>query len=230
MNERLKILISYLIETRKVFNQTDFANIIGKSKSQLSEMISNKRPISEQTVHIIISKFPEFNRTWLLTGEGEMINNSDDLKGRLLEFIDSQGISKSEFERNVGLSNGYINNFKGSLGSEKLECILIRYPKLNVRWLILGEGEMTNEGCAGNKKTETMLLKALSAFHTNNPDEAKDIMCELQLLKQEKELRAKFDMEIARKDEIIAKLTDMLEVSQKKVATDAKCADAKQVG
>lgn len=75
-----------------------------------------------------------------------------DLKSRLLEFIDLQGISKSEFERNVGLSNGYINNFKGSLGSEKLECILIRYPELNVRWLLLGEGEMTNEGCAGDKQ------------------------------------------------------------------------------
>lgn len=46
MNERLIALIEYLIDTRQVFNNTYFGDIIGKSKSQVSEMLSGKRPIS----------------------------------------------------------------------------------------------------------------------------------------------------------------------------------------
>lgn len=75
MNERLITLIEYLIDTRQVFNNTDFGDIIGKSKSQVSEMLSGKRPISERTVHLIASKFPNLNTSWLLTGEGEMLKS-----------------------------------------------------------------------------------------------------------------------------------------------------------
>lgn len=75
MNERLITLIEYLIDTRQVFNNTDFGDIIGKSKSQISEMLNGKRPISERTVHLIASKFPNLNPSWLLTGEGEMLKS-----------------------------------------------------------------------------------------------------------------------------------------------------------
>lgn len=64
-----------MIDTRQVFNNTDFGDIIGKSKSQVSEMLSGKRPISERTVHLIASKFPNLNTSWLLTGEGEMLKS-----------------------------------------------------------------------------------------------------------------------------------------------------------
>ena len=63
-------------------------------------------------------------------------------KERIMQFIDKQGISKAEFERRVGLSNGYVNNFKGNLGAEKLENILLTFPNLNRIWLLTGEGEM----------------------------------------------------------------------------------------
>lgn len=65
-----------------------------------------------------------------------------DIKERIFLFISEKNISKLEFERNSGLSNGYLNNFKGNLGSSKLEGILSFYTDLNRDWLLTGEGSM----------------------------------------------------------------------------------------
>ena len=65
-----------------------------------------------------------------------------DTKERLLQLIDALGISKSEFERNCGLSNGYLNSIRNGIGSKGLALILASYPQVNKTWLIFGEGEM----------------------------------------------------------------------------------------
>lgn len=65
-----------------------------------------------------------------------------DLKQRLLTYIQSVGMSVAEFERTAGLSNGYIKNFKGSLGVDKLENLLQAFPELSYEWLVRGEGDM----------------------------------------------------------------------------------------
>lgn len=65
-----------------------------------------------------------------------------DTKERLLQLIDALGISKSEFERNCGLSNGYLNSIRNGIGSKGLALILNTYPRVNRSWLIFGEGEM----------------------------------------------------------------------------------------
>ena len=45
------------------------------------------------------------------------------VKDRLGEFIAHLGLNNSAFEKKCGLSNGYIRNFKGNLGTQKLEGI-----------------------------------------------------------------------------------------------------------
>lgn len=67
------------------------------------------------------------------------------IKERIFLFIESKGISKSAFEKASGLSNGYINNFKGNIGTIKLEGILSAFPELSREWLLYGEGEMIKE-------------------------------------------------------------------------------------
>ena len=54
------------------------------------------------------------------------------------------GISKLAFEKVCGLSNGYLRNFKGNLGEDKLSNILTAFPELNKDWLLYGEGSMLN--------------------------------------------------------------------------------------
>src|SRR5699024_10575983 len=50
-------------------------------------------------------------------------------------------ITKSEFYRQTGLSNGFLDKVR-DIGVSKLELILKAYPELSLRWLVLGEGEM----------------------------------------------------------------------------------------
>lgn len=64
------------------------------------------------------------------------------VKERLLSFIKYKGMSNLAFEKQCGLSNGYLRNFKGNLGNDKLANILTAFPELSKEWLLYGEGSM----------------------------------------------------------------------------------------
>ena len=64
------------------------------------------------------------------------------LKTRLIAFMKSKGLSQRRFEEAVGLSNGYVNNIRTTIGAGTLQKILGKFPELNQNWLITGEGEM----------------------------------------------------------------------------------------
>ena len=66
-------------------------------------------------------------------------------KDRLLEFLKHLNIGQNKFEAIVGISNGYINNNKGSIGSVIITKIATKYPELNITWLQTGEGAMLKE-------------------------------------------------------------------------------------
>ena len=76
------------------------------------------------------------------------------LKGRLLLFIDNQGISVREFERRCGLSNGYVRGIRQGVTAEKVEQIATQFPTLSKSWLLTGEGDMllprTSQTATGN--------------------------------------------------------------------------------
>lgn len=63
-------------------------------------------------------------------------------KDRINELIAWLKISRAEFERRAGLSNGYTRNLGGVPGAEKLEAILRAFPEVSREWLLTGEGEM----------------------------------------------------------------------------------------
>jgi hypothetical protein len=65
-----------------------------------------------------------------------------DAKEKILQFIKEKGLTNAEFERNSKLSNGYVNNLKGSIGTDKISQIVSYYSDLNLEWLITGKGEM----------------------------------------------------------------------------------------
>ena len=74
------------------------------------------------------------------------------IKERIILFIKSQKISRSEFERKSCLSNGYVNNIRDGMGADKLECVLRAYPMLDRVWLLTGEGEMLNPSIIQNNR------------------------------------------------------------------------------
>lgn len=63
-------------------------------------------------------------------------------KDRLLAFINYVGMGQARFETVCGLSNGYVNNLRRSITTEKLQKIIGVFPDLNPVWLATGEGEM----------------------------------------------------------------------------------------
>lgn len=64
------------------------------------------------------------------------------IKERLVTFLDYLRIGQNKFEANVGLSIGYVNKVKNSIGSEVIEKIANTYPELNISWLVMEKGTM----------------------------------------------------------------------------------------
>lgn len=68
------------------------------------------------------------------------------VKQRLIKFITYKDISIRQFEKEIGASNGYVNNISKSIGGSKLQRILSAFPDLSQRWLMDGEGPMLIDG------------------------------------------------------------------------------------
>lgn len=73
-------------------------------------------------------------------------------KERMLQLIAALGLSKAEFERVCGLSNGYVNSIRNTIGSKGVAQILAQFPQVNKSWLVFGDGEMfiSNNGLRPN--------------------------------------------------------------------------------
>lgn len=67
-------------------------------------------------------------------------------KDRLLLFITYKGIGQGKFEEVCGISNGYVNNNKGSFGASIVNRIHKAFPELNIEWLTTGDGDMIKDG------------------------------------------------------------------------------------
>lgn len=67
-----------------------------------------------------------------------------DLKNRLIQFIESEGITTQAFEVKCSLSNGAVSKMGNGTRRSTLDKISKVYPKLNTTWLLTGEGEMIN--------------------------------------------------------------------------------------
>lgn len=74
MNQRLREVVNFLKEQRKVLSDGEFADKIDVGRSQLSEVMSGKRKVSERYILKLLTKFPEISEKWLRTGEGDMLN------------------------------------------------------------------------------------------------------------------------------------------------------------
>jgi plasmid maintenance system antidote protein VapI len=76
MNQRLKTLVAELRKHKKVYSQAEFAEIVGISRTQFSEIVTGKRKLSDKAIHRIITALPEINEDWLRNGAGEMLKSN----------------------------------------------------------------------------------------------------------------------------------------------------------
>lgn len=61
---------------------------------------------------------------------------------RLLQFLEHKRLSKLAFANSIGRSSAYVTNIVNSIGGSSQRRISEKYPELNMRWLLEGEGEM----------------------------------------------------------------------------------------
>ena len=66
----------------------------------------------------------------------------DNTKERLKELIKKLKVGQNKFESICGLGNGTINNSRGGISSASIAKIIAAYPKVNVEWLVSGQGNM----------------------------------------------------------------------------------------
>ena len=76
MNQRLRQIIDFLKEGRRIYSDAEFARKVGIDKADLSRMLSGTKAIHQRYVDKILAQFPDLNQNWLLSGLGDMLNSS----------------------------------------------------------------------------------------------------------------------------------------------------------
>ncbi len=84
---------------------------------------------------------------------------------RILAFIAYKNMSKAQFYKETGLSNGFLDKVK-DIGVSKLERILQAYPEINIEWILLGEGDMIKKNTK-NAVSEEVIKKSLNYILQN---------------------------------------------------------------
>ena len=78
---------------------------------------------------------------------------------RTKTFVKSQEITMKAFEKSINASNGYINNITRSIGLEKIDLIVEKYPLLNIEWLLTGKGDMLKPLSAINEPADQYIIE-----------------------------------------------------------------------
>lgn len=93
---------------------------------------------------------------------------------RLLQFIQYKtGGKQADFADLMGWSPQYLNKMlkEGGIGIRPIVALLEKFPELNARWLLLGEGAMLNTGADAVKSHLLKLLELEKYMPVMTPDE-----------------------------------------------------------
>ncbi|NDV78532.1 helix-turn-helix transcriptional regulator [Dysgonomonas sp. 511] len=77
------------------------------------------------------------------------MNDRTTQKDRVLQFLETQGVSKNKFYAQTGIANGSLDKKSGMTG-DTIAKIFKVYPNVNLQWLITGEGPMLNSSTVRN--------------------------------------------------------------------------------
>ena len=145
---------------------------------------------------------------------------------RLLQFIQYKtGGKQADFAELMGWSPQYLHKLlkEGGIGIRPIVALLEKFPELNARWLLLGEGAMLNTGADAVKSHLLKLLELEKYMPVMTPDE-------LRLLEDG---QTDFDAEtVIRWEELLAdrskKINDRFDAAYKKQKELCKQNKAKQ--
>lgn len=87
------------------------------------------------------------------------------VKERLIEYLKFKGISKTDFGRSIGVSSAYVTSIRKSIDPEKIQSIALKYPDLNMEWLIAGQGEMLKSSTSTAEQPSKSLSRGVPYYN-----------------------------------------------------------------
>ncbi|WP_347066071.1 S24 family peptidase [Flavobacterium sp. WV_118_3] len=141
----------------KGLNDNKLTKISGLSNGLIGK--ARKRGfLSLDNVSKLLFSCEDLNAHWLLTGHGEMINNTEfkNIKPKTLpernvldvfsQIANSEGITIYKLEQKIGASKGVLS--KAIANSTDIQCkwlikLVETFPQYNPNWILTGKGEMT---------------------------------------------------------------------------------------
>lgn len=90
------------------------------------------------------------------------------LSDRLKQLAYEKRVSIRELERIMHVANGYVSGIGETMGADKVENILQRFPDVSRDWLIFGDGGMlrsiTNIQIGDGKRNDDVIVKMLETL------------------------------------------------------------------
>lgn len=76
VSQRFILAIEHLKDSKQIQRQAELCTILDVSKGYVSQLVNGAKEPSKLLMSKFTNRFPEINEKWLLTGEGDMLNNS----------------------------------------------------------------------------------------------------------------------------------------------------------
>lgn len=99
----------------------------------------------------------------------------DNVKSRILKFLEYKKINASQFSQQIGVSRNYVSSMSKSIQPDKLHSISVHFPELNIEWLLIGKGEMLSS-TAQNSEINKEILEKFYALFESRENEHKTIL------------------------------------------------------
>lgn len=145
-NQTEKIIIA-LMQYTKSSTKVELAKVLGVT----SNLIHTWEKRNSPNIRTIKEAIPQINTNWLLTGEGEMLEDAECVMqemNRTKEIIQAimryKGIKyKSHLASMLGVNKSFVSNWESRDSYRPLiSRIKEVFPEINEYWLLTGKGEM----------------------------------------------------------------------------------------
>jgi hypothetical protein len=154
--KRLKMFIEYLISSRQIKSQKEFAVKTKNSVEKLNDYLKDKTQLQYKTISQIAGSFPELNKMWLWDGKKGMLllggessfcwagasSSKKERSFRLLAYLNRENMLDIGFPEgalyveNDGMTEE-VKNFDWNETSDLFENVSV-----NMEWLQKGTGEI----------------------------------------------------------------------------------------
>lgn len=82
------------------------------------------------------------------------------LRQRVENFLEVEKMTNAELSRKLGVSPAFVTSIKKNIGLDKLEKMRAINPRINVNWLLFGEGSMfTDDSELKELRAEVLALR-----------------------------------------------------------------------